>query len=72
MNVLSDFEIRIKRSLQDNEDKDRIYLLNNQITEKNTLIIKQAEEIEKLKKKIAKTKPDEKTLAKKERESAKK
>jgi alpha-amylase len=65
MNVLSDFEIRLKRNLQDNEDKDRIYLLNEQITKKDTLITKQVEEIEKLKKKIAKIKPDKKPAAKK-------
>jgi alpha-amylase len=57
MNVLSDFEIRIKRNLPDDDDKDRIYLLNNQITEKDALIIKQTEEIRKLKGKIAKEKP---------------
>ena len=64
MNILSDFEIRIKRCLSDDDDKDRIYLLNNQITEKNAMIKKQSEEIGKLKKKLAKTKPAEKPSVK--------
>ena len=65
MNVLSDFEIRLKRSLPDDEDQDNLYLLNKQVAEKDAIITKQADEIEKLKKKIAKTKPSEKTPAKK-------
>ena len=65
MNVLSDFEIRVKRSLNDNEDQDRIDLLNNQILEKDATITMQAEEIGKLKKKIEKNKPAEKTSTKK-------
>ena len=65
MNVLSDFEIRIKRNLQDDEDKDRIYFLSNQIAEKDVIIIKQSEEIEKLKKKHVKIKPVEKSSTKK-------
>jgi alpha-amylase len=61
MNVLSDFEIRIKRNLKDNEDLDRIYLLNNQIIEQGAIIEKQADELGKLKKKLAKIKPAAKT-----------
>ena len=64
MNILSDFEIRIKRSLSDNTDNDRIYLLNSQIAKKDAMIIKQTEEIEKLKKKLAKAEPAEKPSVK--------
>ena len=56
MNILSDFEIRIKRNLSDNADNDRIYLLSAQVVEKDAKIAKQAEEIEKLKKRLAKDK----------------
>ena len=63
MNILSDFEIRVKRNLQDNEDKDRIYLLNEQIAEKDVMIKKQTDEIEKLKKKVVKKMPAEKESA---------
>ena len=64
MNVLSDFEIRLKRCLKDEENLDRIFLLNNEIIEKDMMIIEQAEELAKLKKKLAKTKPTEKTVNK--------
>ena len=56
MNILSDFEIRVKRDLQDHEDLDRIFILNNQVAEKDAMIKKQAEEIVKLKKKVVKDK----------------
>ena len=65
MNILSDFEIRIKRSLPDTEEQDHIYILNNQIIERDMIIEKQNAEIDKLKKKIAKVNPSEKPLSKK-------
>ena len=60
MNVLSDFEIRLRRCLPDTVEQDQIYKLGNQIIEKDMLIEKQAEELEKIKKKLAKLKPEEK------------
>ena len=60
MNILSDFEIRIKRFLPDTEEQDRVYMLNNQIIERDMIIATQHEEIIKLKKKVTKANPVEK------------
>lgn len=60
MNILSDFEIRLRRCLPDTAEQDQIYKLGNQVIEKDMLIEKQSAEIEKLKKKLSKLKPEEK------------
>jgi alpha-amylase len=65
MNILSDFEIRLKRNVSDAEDHDRIYMLNSQIAEKDMTITRQAEVIGKLEKKLAKAKPAKKPPVKK-------
>jgi alpha-amylase len=57
MNVLSDFEIRLKNIFPDSAEQDQIFRLGNQIIEKDMIIEKQSFEIEKLAKKIAKIKP---------------
>jgi alpha-amylase len=57
MNVLSDFEIRLKNIFPDSAEQDQIFKLGNQIIEKDMIIEKQSFEIEKLAKKIAKIKP---------------
>jgi len=60
MNILSDFEIRLRRCLPDTAEQDQIYKLGNQVIEKDMLLEKQSAEIEKLKKKLLKLKPEEK------------
>jgi alpha-amylase len=57
MNVLSDFEIRLKNIFPDSAEQDQIFKLGNQIIEKDMIIEKQSFEIEKLAKKISKIKP---------------
>jgi alpha-amylase len=57
MNVLSDFEIRLKKYFPDTAEQVQIYKLSSQIIEKDMIIGKQADEIEKLTKKVAKVKP---------------
>lgn len=57
MNVLSDFEIRLRKYFPDTAEQDQIYRLGTQVIEKDMIIEKQAAEISKLYKKIAKTKP---------------
>lgn len=66
MNVLSDFEIRLLRSFPDTAEQDQIYKLGTQVIEKDMLIEKQTEEIEKLRRKIARTRPAVKPVTKKE------
>jgi alpha-amylase len=57
MNVLSDFEIRLKKYFPDTAEQDQIFKLGTQVIEKDMIIEKQAEEILKLTKKVAKIKP---------------
>jgi alpha-amylase len=65
MNVLSDFEIRLRREFPDTAEQDQIYKLGTQVIEKDMLIDKQVDEIEKLKKKLARVKPAAKRVVKK-------
>lgn len=51
MNVLSDFEIRLKKWFPDTAEQDQIFKLNSLIREKDLIIDKQVAEIEKLTKK---------------------
>ncbi len=60
MNVLSDFEIRINRCHPATTDQQQIANLNSLVLEKNKIIENQAIEIEKLTKKILKTKTKDK------------
>ncbi|HLN20433.1 MAG TPA: glycoside hydrolase family 57 protein [Bacteroidales bacterium] len=57
MNVLSDFEIRLKKFFPDTHEQDQIYKLGAELIEKDMIITRQADEIEKLTKKIAKLAP---------------
>ena len=78
MNVLSDFEIRLKKLFPDTAEQIQIFKLGSQIIEKDIIIEKQASEIDKLTKKKPKkeTKTVKKTtplkLAKKAKSSKKK
>jgi alpha-amylase len=65
MNVLSDFEIRLQKLFPDTAEQDQIFKLGTQVIEKDMLIEKQANEIQKLSKKIAKTRPDMRPAIKK-------
>jgi alpha-amylase len=56
MNVLSDFEIRLRKWFPDTAEQDQIYKLGAQAIERDMIIAKQAEEIVKLTKKVAKIK----------------
>ena len=64
MNVLSDFEIRLNKLFPDTAEQDQIFKLGTQLIEKDMLIEKQATEIEKLAKRIAKISPAEKSVKK--------
>lgn len=57
MNVLSDFEIRVKRCFPDTDEQLQISKLDSLLKEKDKIIDQQAAEIEKLTKKTAKAKP---------------
>jgi alpha-amylase len=57
MNVLSDFEIRLQKIFPDTAEQDQIFKLGTQVIEKDMLIEKQADEIEKLNKKLLKINP---------------
>jgi alpha-amylase len=72
MNVLSDFEIRLQKLFPDTAEQDHIFKLDTQIIEKDMIIERQVVEIEKLTKKVAKTKPVVKSSIKKTSKSAKK
>jgi alpha-amylase len=65
MNVLSDFEIRLNRCFPDTAEQDQIFKLGTQVIEKDMLIEKQSEEIEKLKRKVARIKPANRPAVKK-------
>ena len=56
MNVLSDFEIRLRKYFPDTAEQIQIFKLGSQIIEKDIIIEKQASEIEKLTKKEPKKK----------------
>lgn len=57
MNVLSDFEIRLKKYFPDTAEQDQIYKLSNQVIEKDMVIEKQAFEIDRLEKKLSRVSP---------------
>ena len=57
MNVLSDFEIRLKKLFPDTAEQDQIFKLGTQLIERDMIIEKQVNEIEKLTKKVRKIKP---------------
>jgi alpha-amylase len=62
MNVLSDFELRLKKYFPDSAEQDQIFKLGTQIIEKDMLIESQIFEINRLSKKIAR-KPVRKSTA---------
>ena len=65
MNVLSDFEIRLQKLFPDTAEQDQIFKLGTQVIEKDMLIEKQVNEIEKLNKKLLKINPKVKPEVKK-------
>jgi alpha-amylase len=64
MNVLSDFEIRLKQWFPDTAEQEQIYKLGSQLIEKDMIIEKQATEIGRLAKKVARIKPPAGKLSK--------
>jgi len=66
MNVLSDFEIRLRKYFPDTAEQIQISRLGSQIIEKDMIIGKQADEITKLTKKVAKVTPKKKPKKKAE------
>ena len=64
MNVLSDFELRLKKYFPDTAEQDQIFKLGSQVIEKDMLIEKQEFEIQRLMKKIGKKAPVKKTASK--------
>jgi alpha-amylase len=66
MNVLSDFEIRLRKYFPDTAEQELIFNLGSQLIEKDMIIEKQAFEIEKLTKKSSKIKSATKLKIKKE------
>ena len=65
MNVLSDFEIRLRKFLPDTVEQFQIFKLGAQVIEKDLIIEKQVVEIRKLTKRVARIKPARKPLSKK-------
>lgn len=61
MNVLSDFEIRLKKYFPDTHEQDEMYRMGAEIIEKDMIISKQTEEISKLTRKLARLAPKKKT-----------
>jgi uncharacterized coiled-coil protein SlyX len=57
MNVLSDFEIRLRKYFPDTAEQDQIFKLGSQVIEKDMMIEKQAAEIVKLTRKVSRIKP---------------
>jgi alpha-amylase len=55
MNVLSDFELRLKKYFPDTAEQDQIFKLGSQIIEKDMVIERQTYEIDKLTKKVLKS-----------------
>ena len=66
MNVLSDFEIRLRKYFPDTAEQELIFNLGSQLIEKDMIIEKQTFEIEKLTKKSSKIKSAAKLKVKKE------
>jgi alpha-amylase len=64
MNVLSDFEIRLRKFFPDTAEQDQIFKLGSQLIEKDMIIEKQSAEIEKLTRKVAKIKPGVRSVLK--------
>jgi len=62
MNVLSDFEIRLKQWFPDTAEQEQIYKLGSQLIERDMIIEKQTAEIAKLSKKVARIKPSKSSL----------
>jgi alpha-amylase len=58
MNVLSDFEIRLKKLFPDTAEQDQIFKLGTQVIEKDMVIEKQVLEIQKLSRKILRLTPE--------------
>jgi alpha-amylase len=71
MNVLSDFEIRLKRLFPDTAEQDQIFKLGSLNIEKDMMIERQAFEIDKLTKKVAKIKPVRKSTVTSSKEKTK-
>ncbi len=57
MNVLSDFELRVKQYFPDSKEQEQIFLLTREMNEKDSIIYKQTKEIEKLSRKIVRLSP---------------
>jgi alpha-amylase len=68
MNVLSDFEIRLRRLFPDTAEQDQIFKLGALNIEKDMMIERQAFEIEKLTKKVARIKPVKKSAGRASKE----
>jgi alpha-amylase len=66
MNVLSDFEIRLKMYFPDTAEQDQIFKLGSQLIEKDMIIEKMDAEIMKLTKKVSRILPRIKSTSKKE------
>lgn len=61
MNVLSDFEIRLRKYFPDTHEQDQIYKLGAELIEKDMIIARQETEITKLSKKLNKLAPAKKS-----------
>jgi uncharacterized coiled-coil protein SlyX len=70
MNVLSDFEIRLRKWFPDTAEQDQIFKLGAQVIEKDMLIEKQTEEIAKLTKRVSRIRPALKRAEKKVSDAA--
>lgn len=57
MNVLSDFEIRLRKFFPDTREQDQIYRMGAELIEKDMVIQQQSLEIEKLSKKLVRLQP---------------
>jgi alpha-amylase len=64
MNVLSDFEIRLKQWFPDTAEQEQIYKLGSQLIEKDMIIENLTSEVTKLTKKVARSKPATARLSK--------
>jgi alpha-amylase len=64
MNILSDFEIRLREWFPDTAEQDQIYKLGAQVIEKDMLIEKQASEILRLSRKVSRIRPEKPGKAK--------
>jgi alpha-amylase len=64
MNVLSDFEIRLKQWFPDTAEQEQIYKLGSQLIEKDMIIENLSAEVSKLTKKVARAKPATARLSK--------